>query len=386
MIARFNCGRKVRCHIGAVENGWSESRSPVRRNRLTSLHLNITVNNSGEFTFPTSSSGSSSGAINYISAAQSWPVPYEYPYKSALKAFWAAVVAHFKSTASFTYLPQLNYVRFGGSVGSEWFPYCTTNSGSGGYLENLSAPYKYRKSVTDSTYTGWLDYYSEMASYLQTLNPLFKVGWSINSAENPVDYCYGNSQAATAVASINGIGARNGFGSQGLSAVDYQNCVGMHTCTTPSCPSQPTYPSASNWYPNFLSDKGSTSILELQQAAISYPNDTTCSNSCGTGDGHYSGDLKTWLPFAVSSGATDIEVYWRDLELAYGDTGYCTLTPTGGACTTGSISIGNQLTSTDQLTFFKSVGTGTSCGSSQGTHASGDCSYAAAVKAAQGPH
>ena len=138
--------------------------------------------------------------------------------------------------------------------------------------------------------------------------------------------------------------------------------------------------------------RSNASILELQPSAISYPKDTNCNNLCGTGNGSYSGDLGTWLPFAWGAGATDLEIYWRDLELAYGDLEYCKLNTFGTDCSSG-ISLGGQLSSSaQQAKFFTMVGRGqTSPGSwcpvsGQGSVAIGDCSYAIAIHTAHGPH
>lgn len=324
--------------------------------------------------------------VSIISAAQSYPVPYEYPYKSALKAFWAALVAHYNIVNFPTYYSQLNYLRFGGSVGSEWYPYCTASLGA------LTAPYQYRQSGTNATFTGWVDYYAEMVLYTQSLGSTLQVMWSINSAEVPPVYDYADTEATTAMAYANAFGAKNGFGSQGLSVQDVLNCTfGTNNCDPP--PSPPLNPSASNWHPNFKNVRANASILELQQSAISYPKDTNCTNGCGTGNGSYSGDLANWMQFAWQSGATDFEVYWRDLELAYGDGAYCTVNAFNNGCSL-LISLGGQLVDQAQVAqFFRAVGRGqtspgTWCPTSSQTaaKATGDCSYATALHSAHGPH
>lgn len=148
----------------------------------------------------------------------------------------------------------------------------------------------------------------------------------------------------------------------------------------------------------FLLYKKLGAPLELQQQAISYPGDTTCSTMCGTGDGHYSGDLPTFLyPFATDAGLTDVEIYWRDLELAYDSQTYCRLnTPINGLCNpTFSVTVAGQITATQQSIFFQAVGQssgGTYCsinGVGQGNYqgnATGSCSYAYAINSAHGFH
>jgi len=201
-----------------------------------------------------------------------------------------------------------------------------------------------------------------------------------------VDYTYGNSEANYAITYANGYGVHNGFSSQGLSALDSVNCTGLNYCDTP--PPAQNKNSASNWHQMFLIYRGTGVPLELQQAAISYPGDDTCSVNCGFGDGFYSGDLVTFLNLALAAGLTDVEIYWRDLELAYGDTGYCMLNiPDTGSCILGSITIGGQISdTTQQETFFKTSGVGNGCGSTQGSNAAGMCQYKYAINAAQGIH
>jgi hypothetical protein len=305
---------------------------------------------------------------------------------SALQAFWAAVVAHYSPGFTLNgnpYYSQLNYVRFGGSVGSEWYPYCTSS------LLTLPGSYAYTESL-------WVNnYYLQMGNYLQSLGPPFNVIHSINAiATTPAStgYTYATQEAGYAVGWSNRFGVRDGFGSQGLSALDEYNCTTPNNCTTGSLYS------ASNWYPMFLQYYGYGVPLELQPESISYPNDTTCGQvsgpTCGTGNGNYSGDLPTFLyPFATSAGATDVEVYWRDLELAYDPSNYCDIT--GSTCVlSGSITPDDQLTGLPQQNQFFSSGTalgpgvgigglGTTCGGTQG---SGNCNYRTNINNAHGQH
>jgi hypothetical protein len=354
----------------------------------------VTAVTAGSFTYTSVMTPmSSTDDLTFISAAQSWAVPYESPYMSALKAFWAAVVAHYGP--SYEYFSQLNYFRFGGSANSEWYPYCISA------LEALASPYKYvMGSGMANTSVGWLnDYYMGMGLYLQSLDPALKIIHAINSANIPVNYTYAHDEAAIAVTFSNRFGIRDGFGSQGLSAQD------EYYCTTYGCGFGSSYPSASDWYPLFNEYSPSGVPLELQPESISFPGDTTCQppmQSCGVGDGNYSGDLPTFLyPFATSNGATDVEIYWRDLELAYDGGNYCQLPMAGtchslpaGSCVAppASISTDNQLLSRNQqLCFFQDVGQGQvppppSCIGTPQTGATGNCSYATAINAAAGPH
>lgn len=347
------------------------------------------------FSYTPSGSCSAPSSVTFISASESWPVPYEYPYMNALKAFWAAVVAHYgpnfklPAVTGTNYYPQLNYFRFGGSVGSEWYPYCTSGMPSSGI-------YAYSE-------TAWLNYYQQMGNYLQSLGPPVRVIHSINSAEtSPVNYTYATDEAAYAVGWSNAFGVRDGFGSQGLSALDYVNCI-TNSCV-PACTSGGAHCAASNWYPLFGTYRSMGVPLELQPESLSYPGDLDCSSpSCGTGTGKYSGDLPTFLsPFAITQGATDVEIYWRDLSLAYDGTNYCALNSQINplSCLLGSsISTGGQIVSPgSQFIFFQGssppppqgVGLGKVSSTCSATPpqsgAIGNCQYSDNIDSAHGQH
>jgi len=364
----------------------------------TGAHASVSGGSTNTFSYTPNASGTCSApsSVTFISPSESWPVPYEYPYMNALKAFWAAVVAHygpnFKLPAGIgpNYYPQLYYFRFGGSAGSEWYPYCTSS------LSSLPNGYGYTKSA-------WLNYYQQMGNYLQSLGPPWKIIHSINAAESsPVDYGYATQEAAYAVGWSNAFGVRDGFGSQGLSASDYVNCV-TNSCT-PACTTGGAHCAASNWYPLFGQYSALGVPLELQPESLSYPGDLDCSNpTCGTGNGKYSGDLPTFLnPFATAQGTTDVEIYWRDLSLAYDGSSYCALNSqiNPASCLVGSsISTGGQIVSPgSQFNFFwgshtpppQGVGQGTTAPYCNGTPpqsgAIGNCQYSNNIDAAHGQH
>jgi hypothetical protein len=355
----------------------------------------ITVSGPNSFIYtPSGTPGITHVDLQFINAAQSWAVPYEYPYMSALKAFWAAVVAHYGPSYTIgltNYFSQLNYFRFGGSAGSEWYPYCVT--GTGNYLENLPAPYTYvMEGGVAGHSVGWVDYYTAMGGYLQSLDPAVKIVHSINGAEIPENYCYADDEAEAAVTFSNRFGVRDGFGSQGLSALDHKECTTGPGCSYNMCNTRTQF-SASDWYPLFATYGASGVPLELQPESLSYEGDTDCSlPTCGVGGGNYSGDLPTFLyPFATNDGVTDVEIYWRDLELAYDSTNYCYLS--GTSCQASmSISLGGQIGSAGlQYTFFQKVGQGSMgtpvpCTGPLQTGATGNCAYAVNINAAAGPH
>jgi hypothetical protein len=363
----------------------------------TGVQATVSMGSTGTFSY-TPNAGSCTAApssLTFISASESWAVPYEYPYMSALQAFWAAVVAHYGPGFTLngnSYFSQLNYFRFGGSVGSEWYPYCTPSLPS-------NPPYTYMPST-------WTNYYQNMGNYLQSLGPPWRIIHSINSAEtSPVNYTYATTEAGDAIQWSNAFGVRDGFGSQGLSALDSVACSsGMCTSNCTYVPPD-TNCSASNWFPLFYNNKSLGIPLELQPASLSYPGDVNCTSpTCGTGTGKYSGDLPTYLnPFAIAQGTTDVEIYWRDLSLAYDATNYCdlnTAVPPNGCQPTYSISPGGEIVSPGtQFIFFQGTTTPFTQGVGTGdtypyctvlpppqTTAIGNCNYSNNISAAHGQH
>lgn len=351
----------------------------------------VATGSNNSFTYTAAGCNSALSSPAYLDAAQSWAVPYEAPYKAALKAYWAAVVAHYQPGFSLNgnpYFSKLNYFRFGGSVGSEWYPYCVsgTNSSSGNAgLDYLTNGYAF------GTGTIWLDYYKEMGDYLESLAPPFQIIHSINAVDTSPgvhDYSFPTTEAGYAVGWSNRFGWRDGIGSQGLSAKDKINCTSPNSCT--SCTTGGLC-SASNWYPMFLLYGPPLGVpLELQPIALSNYNDPTCSPACTPNTD--SGDLRVFLPFATSPGSTtDFEIYWRDLSLAYDNQDYCILGVT--ACQPGSATTGGQIMSTTvQQTYFQNVGQGKptmshpDCTGSYQTGATGDCTYETDISQAHGQH
>jgi hypothetical protein len=333
------------------------------------------------YTAPGSCSGSISN-VKYISAIQSWPVPYELPYKSALKALWAATFLHYNATyradrndghGLVNVSGQLGYIRPGESVGGEVFPYCVSS------LKALASPYTYVKSGSSGSQVGWLDYFDEMIDWGESQTPFMKFFAPIDTADSPPDITYATHEANKAVASSNGHGLVDGFGSQGLSRLDtdfINGCAG----------------STSNWCTLFGTYYQKASPLELQQISLSDPDDGNCGSqspegSCGIPP-RDSGDLRKWLPFAVNNHLTVLELYYLDAALAF-DQSYCG-TIIAGRCTNGYTIVGNTfLTSLLQGTFMNEVGQGSNCpggGSGAGGTSNGNCDYAIAINSAHGQH
>lgn len=306
-----------------------------------------------------------------ITSVQSWLVPYQTPMKTALKAFYAAAMQHFgRNTSDPTNIKpaQVYYMRLGKSVGGESFVYCTGN------LPDYPPGTPYSS-------TTWQNYITEMTDFEQAQSPTMLIFEPINRVgSSSSDSQYPDYEASDAVKHGNLYGATFGFGSQGLSLNDF--------ISAPPC--------ASNWCTNFNNNFPRGSPLELQQIANSDPTDQTCVSGCNPGGD--SGDLRNWLPAAVSGHLNVLELYSVDADLAF-DPQFCVLS--GGMCGSGSYTSLNGLSSAQQLKYFQpdagppapdksGVGLGNyhSCYTGTGLQGSaqGDCSYRDAINSAHGYH
>ena len=144
-------------------------------------------------------------------------------------------------------------------------------------------------------------------------------------------------------------------------------------------------PCASDWCKMFGDYYAQGSPLELQQIANSDPNDETCgTGGANCAPGLESGDLRVWLPFAVTEKMNFLELYSVDADLAF-DPYFCDLSMS--SCGSGSYTSLNGLTGTQQYDYFLLVGLGDICGSNpQGSAATGNCQYSGAITLAQGYH
>jgi hypothetical protein len=279
-----------------------------------------------------------------ISRQQSYPVPYEKPYKTGWKAFVGAAIYHFNHSPKFS---QIDYMRVGRSLGGEAYPLCQPT------MELLPAPNAYTKNL-------WLQYYTDIDDFVQSQGPNMLILDPLNEAGtgmpgDPKDPSYGTAEAAIAVAHKNANNVVNGFGSQGLQASDITNY--------PSC--------ASDWCNQFNADFQSNDNLELQQLGLSAP---VSFSGVGTGD------LRPLLPFAVSHHMTILELYNLDALLAY-DPNYCVLPLVSGACGSGSVQIpAITLPPAAQAAYFQAVGQPGQSG------ATGDGSYETVINQTQGQH
>jgi len=323
---------------------------PTAETAGTANPLGVAVQNATTNTFQyqtaVPSAGSATAAGTVVSEQQSWPVPYEAPYKTGWEAFVAAAIAHYNASAN---LSQISYMRVGRAAGGEAFPECIGN------LEQIPAPNTY-------TMTGWLNYYTDIDQFVATQNPKMQVLDPLNEAGSGpgASTSYGSDEAGIAITYKNASGLTNGIGSQGLQASDITNYAAGGSCT-------------SDWCGAFDNDYQMGIPLELQQIGLSAPVAISGTNSA-------TGDLRPLLPFAVQRHMTILELYSLDALLAY-DPNYCVLPAVNGLCGAGSVEIPIiSLPPQDQLPYFQAVGQPGQTG------ATGDGSYATVINSTQGQH
>ncbi len=323
---------------------------PASESSGTANPLGVAIQNATSNTFQyhtaVAAAGSATTPGTVIAPHQSYPVPYEAPYKTGWEAFVAAAILHYNASPN---LSQISYMRVGRSVGGEAYPQCMGN------MEQIPAPNTYTRS-------GWLQYYTDIDELVQAQNPKMQILDPLNESGSgsSADPSYGSDEAQIAVTYKNGAGKTNGVGSQGLQAGDIANYANGQNCTSDWCGAFDTY--ASKGIP-----------LELQQLGLSAPVAITGTNSA-------TGDLRPLLPFAVSRHMTILEFYYLDALLAY-DPNYCVLPAVNGLCGPGSVQIPViTLPLQDQLPYFQSVGQPGQSG------ATGDGSYAKVINSTEGQH
>ncbi len=323
---------------------------PATETSGTANPLGVTVQNATSNTFQYQTSVASAATATTpgtaVSMQQSWPVPYETPYKTAWEAFVAAAIAHYNASAN---LGQISYLRVGRSAGGEAFPVCTEN------LEQIPSPNTY-------TMSGWLQYYTDIDTFVQAQSPKMQILDPLNQAGSggSANTAYGADEAQIAVSYKDASAQTNGIGSQGMQASDITNYGSGGSCS-------------SDWCAAFDSYYQTGIPLELQQAGLSAPVAIAGTDSA-------TGDLRPLLPFAVDRHMTILELYSLDALLAY-DPNYCVLPAVNGLCGAGSVQIPIiALPPQDQLPYFQAVGQPGQSG------ATGDGSYAAAINSTEGQH
>lgn len=330
---------------------WVGGSTPSNYNVTTQAGVQVQNATTDTFQYQsgTNTADSASAPGTVISAQQSYPVPYETPYKTAWQAFVAAAIYHFNNSSN---LSQISYMRVGRSVGGEAYPYCVPN------LEALPSPNTFSQTVWLNWYTDIDQFVASQGPKMQMLDPLNQAG--TGQAGDPIDTSYADQEGQAAVTYKNMNGQTNGIGSQGLQASDITNYPGSD-CSSDWC--------------NLFNDNYQSGIpLELQQLGLSAPVSIQGLNNP-------TGSLVPLLPFAVSRHMTILELYDLDALLAY-DPNYCVLPLVNGACGSGSVEIPTiTLPPQDQPIYFQAVGQ-----PGQNGQATGNGSYATTITQTQGQH
>ena len=176
-----------------------------------------------------------------MSEQQSWPVPYEAPYKTGWEAFVAAAIAHYNASPN---LSQISYMRVGRSAAEKRFRSA---------FRILS---RFRRRIRTACRAGCsttptsINLVQAQSPKMQILDPLNQAGSGGSANAN-----YGSSEAQIAAGYKNAPGATNGIGSQGMQASDITNYNAGSSCS-------------SDWCAEFDNYYQSGVPLELQQAGL----------------------------------------------------------------------------------------------------------------------
>jgi len=387
--------------------------------------VTITVTDANHFTYTTGGSASDTATLTLVADSESYVVPYELPFLAARQAFLKAVHLHFSSSYTNAVggtAAQLGYWRNGQSAGAEVYPFCYTN------MQNLAAPYTLATdtpttpgagnscftSCSGSATWGFVTYYINDLIFGESLHSYMRLYNSLNNGGTgtSVNYGYSRTENQNAPLHTNGSGLFDGVGEQGAALSDItdyaNNATQAFSVLSPSnmCGNDGCY--------NAFTNYSSGMPIEIQPISISAYDDGNCTSQAKNGSGHCtvpststggdSGDMRQWLAFYTGLPANDgtightnvilaghgsvLECYYRDCALAL-DPNFATV-GTGGNYTNVS---GNYTwwTAAYQLTAFQAVGLGTGCGAMYSTGtlqggATGDCSYALALKNFHGQH
>jgi hypothetical protein len=390
----------------------------------------ITVTDANHYTYDTGVSATDTATLTVTAASQSWIVPYELPYLAARQAFIRAIALHYGasySNAAGGTSAQLGYLRPGQGAGGETVPFCYTQ------MQALAAPYTLATDTATTPGTGnncfvgggcltwgWVSYYKNDLLFQESLHSFLQFYNAINvgGTGGPQNFGYPATEYPAAKLRTNGAGLFSGIGEQGVALSDitayFNNPTQSFSTTNP--------PNVCGNYGCAMAQNSYASgmPIEIQQVSISAYDDTDCTthahgagNKCGVPsqtNGGDSGDLRQWLAFYSGLPATDgtnvatlpahasvLELYYKDAGLAL-DPNFCTLTGTPATtCSAAYADIGGYTwyaytTGTAyQFNAMQTVGLGAGCGATYTaatlqSNATGDCSYALALKNFHGQH
>lgn len=243
-----------------------------------------------------------SGAIIPGHSAQgadnsAFPAAWMPAFKTAWINALQAALNHMKAAS---YASKIAYVRAGGGAGGEWTPFAT-DSATAGLLTVPGGP-----TTMAALEPVWLAYMAAVQSAMLATNSGFKLDQSLNGGymSQSIPYTFADDEAS--LSDGNGFG----LGDQGLQNADLSFFSSHDTDSGGS---------ATHGYPGgdhaYLFDRyASNPLKEFQTIAASDPTYVGIP-SAGT-----MGSLVPLLPYATARGATAVELYYDDWQVAYDPT------------------------------------------------------------------
>jgi hypothetical protein len=219
-----------------------------------------------------------------------YPAAFETPFVTAWKNAVAAALAHMKS-ASFA--PKIAYVRVGGGSNGEWLPYAET-----GLLTQVSP------STLAQLQTVWTAYLAGVESEMLAADTPFTFDQSLNGGVLSIPYSFADAEATIAAANDFGLG------DQGLQNNDLTLYASVGNGSGGS--EVGGYPTNDHGYS--FNAYSSQPLLEFQTAQPSNP------AYVGNPPAGTMGSLVPLLPYALARGATAVELYYQDWQVAYDPT------------------------------------------------------------------
>jgi hypothetical protein len=219
-----------------------------------------------------------------------FPAVFQAPFYIAWQNAVTAAIQHMM-TAS--YASKIAYVRVGGALGGDWVPIAPKG------LETLPG-------VSSSTLqTVWVNYMSTIESTIVAQKSPFRFDQATNGGATAagVQYSFADAEAT--------LGAGNGFG---IGTEGFQNndiAVFLSVGTADGGGGTTGY-SANDWLYTFSHNKAA--FYQVQTGGQSDP------TFVGIPQQQTMGSLVTLLPFGLSQGVTDFEVYYQDWQVAYDST------------------------------------------------------------------
>jgi len=218
-----------------------------------------------------------------------FPATWMPAFYQAWKSAFTAAINHM---ATATYASQIAYVRVGGGAGGEWNPFATA-IGTAGLLTIPGGP----TNLTQLSTTWINQYMSSTQAALVSLSSPFKFVQATDAgfANSHIPYSWADSEASLAASNSLGIGCEGLKGADITAFTNHQTNSGGSNYTG--------YTSMDHAY-TFANN--SVPIYQFQTSAASDPTNT---NSPGS--------LIPLIPYALQRGATSLELYYQDWQVAY---------------------------------------------------------------------